>query len=262
MEDMNLTNSNVNSENSVEMAPVTPAAPVVGFQAVDAEGNVVGFISKADLVNEAKQALYADLAFMEQNRPMTLPANTEQLAATAAAATDVYEDQLAIKSDAPYIRGLDAAGNPIRISKADLATVVGGLLPIANLTQSGLMSSNVLKYSTAYVIDASKKFKIAKRSAYVESVFEIIGRSTFEEFVHLIVKHYNKNVTIVKGVYNNAPDERNEYKFYMDDASFYIITPSANSCSIRVLGATSNNHISYEVMSDTSITGLTPLSIN
>ena len=128
MEDMNLTNSNVNSENSVEMAPVTPAAPVVGFQAVDAEGNVVGFISKADLVNEAKQALYADLAFMEQNRPMTLPANTEQLAATAAAATDVYEDQLAIKSDAPFIRGLDAAGNPIRISKADLATVVGGLL--------------------------------------------------------------------------------------------------------------------------------------
>ena len=128
MEDMNLTNSNVNSENSVEMAPVTPAAPVVGFQAVDAEGNVVGFISKADLVNEAKQALYADLAFMEQNRPMTLPANTEQLAATAAAATDVYEDQLAIKSDAPFIRGLDAAGNPIRISKADLATVVGGLI--------------------------------------------------------------------------------------------------------------------------------------
>ena len=131
MEDMNLTNSNVNSENSVATPNVLPESPVIGFQAVDAEGNVLGFVSKADLVNEAKQALYADLAFMEQNRPMTLPANTEQLAAAAAAATDVYEDQLPIKSDAPFIRGLDAAGNPILISKADIATVVGGLIGIS-----------------------------------------------------------------------------------------------------------------------------------
>ena len=138
MEDMNLTNSNVNSENSVATPNVLPESPVIGFQAVDAEGNVLGFVSKADLVNEAKQALYADLAFMEQNRPMTLPANTEQLAAAAAAATDVYEDQLPIKSDAPFIRGLDAAGNPILISKADIAIVVGELIeyPFQNRTFS------------------------------------------------------------------------------------------------------------------------------
>lgn len=148
MEDMTLNNSaanaevNMNESTSVnenvsvgtDTPTVLPESPVIGFQAVDAEGNVLGFVSKAELVNEAKQALYADLAILEANRPTTLPANDMLAATSTLAATDVYEDQLAIKSDAPYIRGLDATGNPIRISKADLASVVGGLLKILTST--------------------------------------------------------------------------------------------------------------------------------
>ena len=139
MEDMTLNNSaanaevNMNESTSVnenvsvgtDTPTVLPESPVIGFQAVDAEGNVLGFVSKAELVNEAKQALYADLAILEANRPTTLPANDMLADTSTLAATDVYEDQLAIKSDAPYIRGLDATGNPIRISKADLASVSG-----------------------------------------------------------------------------------------------------------------------------------------
>lgn len=158
MEDMTLNSAanaevNVNESTSVnenvsavtDTPTVLPESPVIGFQAVDAEGNVLGFVSKADLVNEAKQALYADLAILEANRPTTLPAN-EMLADTSTlAATDVYEDQLAIKSDAPYIRGLDAAGNPIRISKADLASVVGGLIGIATSKKNGLATKTTVK---------------------------------------------------------------------------------------------------------------------
>lgn len=141
MEDMTLNSAanaevNVNESTSVnenvsavtDTPTVLPESPVIGFQAVDAEGNVLGFVSKAELVNEAKQALYADLAILEANRPTTLPANDMLADTSTLAATDVYEDQLAIKSDAPYIRGLDATGNPIRISKSDLASVVGGLI--------------------------------------------------------------------------------------------------------------------------------------
>ena len=83
-----------------------------------------------------------------------------------------------------------------------------------------------------------------------------------DELVHLVVKHCNKNVKIWKGAFNNAPDERNGLKFYTDDTSFYVVAPSNNACSIRILGTTSNDHISYEVMPDSDISGLTPVIID
>ena len=45
---------------------------------------------------------------------------------------DQFENQLPQKNDAKWVRALDASGNPILISKEDLASVVGGLLGINN----------------------------------------------------------------------------------------------------------------------------------
>ena len=45
---------------------------------------------------------------------------------------DQFENQLPQKSDAKWVRALDASGNPILISKEDLASGVGGLLEINN----------------------------------------------------------------------------------------------------------------------------------
>ena len=44
---------------------------------------------------------------------------------------DQFENQLPQKSDAKWVRALDASGNPILISKEDLASVVGGLIGIS-----------------------------------------------------------------------------------------------------------------------------------
>lgn len=41
---------------------------------------------------------------------------------------DQYEDQLPVVSDAKWIRCMDASGNPFKMSKEDLATVLGGLM--------------------------------------------------------------------------------------------------------------------------------------
>ena len=41
---------------------------------------------------------------------------------------DQFENQLPQKSNAKWVRALDASGNPILISKEDLASVVGGLM--------------------------------------------------------------------------------------------------------------------------------------
>ena len=46
---------------------------------------------------------------------------------------DQFENQLPQKSDAKWVRALDASGNPILISKEDLASVVGGLLGLSGI---------------------------------------------------------------------------------------------------------------------------------
>lgn len=50
------------------------------------------------------------------------------------------EGGLPKKNNAKYIRAMDDDGNPIYISKEDLASVVGGLLPEATKDSKGLMS--------------------------------------------------------------------------------------------------------------------------
>lgn len=46
---------------------------------------------------------------------------------------DQFENQLPQNSDAKWVRALDASGNPILISKEDLASVVGGLLGLSGI---------------------------------------------------------------------------------------------------------------------------------
>lgn len=53
---------------------------------------------------------------------------------------DQFENQLPQKSDAKWVRALDASGNPILISKEDLASVVGGLIGPASALKNGLLS--------------------------------------------------------------------------------------------------------------------------
>lgn len=139
-------------------------------------------------------------------------------------------------------------------------SVVGGLLPRANSMTDGLMTKSIYKKSCALIVNANKKLKISKRSAYVEYIFELVGRSTYEDFIHLIIKHANKKITIEKGIYNVAADDRIGYKFYTDDTYLYILSGS-NACSIRLVETTSDESIIYETMSDTNVSGLTQIII-
>lgn len=54
---------------------------------------------------------------------------------------DQFENQLPQKNDAKWVRALDASGNPILISKEDLASVVGELIGTASPEKDGLMST-------------------------------------------------------------------------------------------------------------------------
>lgn len=58
-----------------------------------------------------------------------------------------------IRNDVTYVRGLDASNNPIKISKADLATVVGRLLPVASNESKGVLSTTDYRFGVNKVFD-------------------------------------------------------------------------------------------------------------
>lgn len=95
-----------------------------GFKAVDSEGNELGIVSMNDIVDAVKQSI--------NQQSVTYSAQVSTLAddgsASTQSATDTYEDKLPQKTDATWIRGLDAEGNPILISKESLSSVLGGLI--------------------------------------------------------------------------------------------------------------------------------------
>ena len=74
---------------------------------------------------------------------------------------DVKESALTQKSDCKWVRALDANGNSIRISKEDLAAVVGGLLGESNtLKQRGTINLQEGSNLAKYIQDNDKSLKV------------------------------------------------------------------------------------------------------
>lgn len=76
---------------------------------------------------------------------------------------DVKESAMSQKNDCKWVRALDSNGNSILISKEDLASVVGGLLPESTNTNKGAASTGMFKAITVN----SKGIKITpNKSSY------------------------------------------------------------------------------------------------
>lgn len=61
---------------------------------------------------------------------------------------DLKEIELPIAADCNWVRGLDASGNPIRISKADMVELIRANMPVATIEKNGLMSARM-----AYILN-------------------------------------------------------------------------------------------------------------
>lgn len=103
---------------------------VAGLQAVNAEGNVIGTLSINDLTE-----LVADKIVQEvKNEAVSARSASVMSEASTLAATDEYEDQLALDTNPAYVRSMDSEGNPKRTATTSLATVVGELLKYKFIT--------------------------------------------------------------------------------------------------------------------------------
>lgn len=99
---------------------------VSGLRAVDAEGNDLGTVSLQDLTDSITTQVLQTISLRQQAATLEEPALLS--ASAQSAGSDTYENQLPQQSDLKWARALDASGNPILISKEDLAGVVGALL--------------------------------------------------------------------------------------------------------------------------------------
>ena len=79
---------------------------------------------------------------------------------------DQFENQLPQKSDAKWVRALDASGNPILISKEDLASVVGELIPTASPNQRGLHPSAKFQQSDNNAVNEINNINILSTDIY------------------------------------------------------------------------------------------------
>lgn len=122
---------------------------VSGIRAVDAEGKDLGPVSLQDLTDSITTQVLQTLSMRQQAATLEEPALLS--ASAQSAGSDTYENQLPQQSDLKWARALDASGNPILISKEDLAGVVGGLLGTLNQKQNAYNKSVV-----EYVRIASK----------------------------------------------------------------------------------------------------------
>ena len=97
---------------------------VAGLQAVNAEGKVIGTLSVDDLTELVATKIVQEA----KNEAVSARSASVMSEASTLAATDEYEDQLALDTNPAYIRSLDSNGNPKRTAIASLASVVGGLI--------------------------------------------------------------------------------------------------------------------------------------
>ena len=96
---------------------------VVGLQAVDAEGNVIGTLS----VNDLTELVAKNLVESTQNQVVAARSVSTLSEASTLAASDDYENTLPIDANPASVRTLDADGNPKQTAISSLAQVVGGL---------------------------------------------------------------------------------------------------------------------------------------
>ena len=124
---------------------------VVGLQAVDAEGNVIGTLS----VNDLTELVAKNLVESTQNQVVAARSVSTLSEASTLAASDDYENTLPIDANPASVRTLDADGNPKQTAISSLAQVVGGLIGISKISlnqETQEMDLNTFKHNFGYQI--------------------------------------------------------------------------------------------------------------
>ena len=150
---------------------------------------------------------------------------------------DQFENQLPQKSDAKWVRALDASGNPILISKEDLASVVGGLIGAAILGEKNGLMPKTVGYKTISINDTYAK--ISMESLYNSLTLSVSMYDGGEVGLFLLSVSLSQNKYCKCGLIGN----KRGTKFYVKDKSLYIATTSTTNCHYSISSFSLNSQI-------------------
>lgn len=136
---------------------------------------------------------------------------------------DVKESALSTANDFAYVRALDSNGNSIRISKADLTSVLEGLLPVANINNRGLMDKGTISSILVKVAGVQQQLTIIKAtesSPYYGAIVAVYKGGIND----LYAITTSSNTVYIKKL--SANDNANSYDFYLNSSRDLIVKGS------------------------------------
>ena len=167
---------------------------------------------------------------------------------------DKKEKDLTKVSDAAYIRALDSNGNPVLISKADLAQVAAELMPVADRLTDGFMSHTDYFKLNPLVVNSSVILRIGDIEPWHRTFALIVGQISNRYVAFLWFVSYS-GTTILE--YNNiqclAGKETIEecVKLYTKDGYIYLDVDYTDKNSAFVVLSNFKTEQVWEQVDDT-----------
>ena len=163
---------------------------IVGFKAVDKNGN-------------ERQVTVDEMTELVSARIVSAASEISTFAATAAAGTDEFEDQLPQSDTFSWLRTLDGSKNPTLTSSSAAAKVLGELIGTVTANKDGLMSKNgFLERSKGNTLDFND-YTISGVWVFSDTGF-INGPSVYRGGILLVFKTANGNILQICCDYTNS----------------------------------------------------------
>ena len=168
---------------------------------------------------------------------------------------DKQESALTQQSDCKWVRALDANGNSIRISKEDLAAVVGELIGVATSEKNGLMSKS---YVWKKVSTGGEKWVQFKFSNLFMGYIHLLAR-TSTPFLDLNIAVSNWNERTIR-VSSSGLSSYIEGKIKMKKNDDNTMNLYVKAAEIQYIILTNYGSFSYDGIIDTLPDGVTSLT--
>lgn len=168
---------------------------------------------------------------------------------------DLKESALTQQSDCKWVRALDANGNSIRISKEDLAAVVGELIGVATSEKNGLMSKS---YVWKKVSTGGEKWVQFKFSNLFMGYIHLLAR-TSTPFLDLNIAVSNWNERTIR-VSSSGLSSYIEGKIKMKKNDDNTMNLYVKAAEIQYIILTNYGSFSYDGIIDTLPDGVTSLT--
>ncbi len=204
---------------------------IKGFKVIDDNGNEEG-ISVDDMVTLVALKMSSAMAGGGLNSGISTleEGGVSALADSASTGNDAYENQLPVVTDCSHVRVINSTSGSSLMTKQAFASLLGGLLPIASETRSGLMSSTYWKMFFNCISFSDTSAIIPQNIGKIKGVLIINPIGQDANFFVFFVK--NSSIEFLIGTENNYIDYFSLSKVNSD----IIYTPKTPSAGyVRML---------------------------